>query len=104
MHSINNDKTVNLHTRNAKYGRLEPGVLVEVDHKLVCRQKHHMIQLGVLSLIISNNGKIWISNVRRNDSLEAFALRKTQEEYTVEQIRGTSLVHNILKYLDWQKL
>ncbi len=28
VHSVNNDKTYNLHTRNPKYGRLEAGVLV----------------------------------------------------------------------------
>ena len=28
VHSVNNDKTYNLHTRNPKYGRLEPGSLV----------------------------------------------------------------------------
>lgn len=28
VHSVNNDKTYNLHTRNPKYGRLEPGMLV----------------------------------------------------------------------------
>ena len=28
VHSVNNDKSYNLHTRNPKYGKLEPGVLV----------------------------------------------------------------------------
>jgi len=28
VHSLNADKTFNLHTRNPKYGRLEPGALV----------------------------------------------------------------------------
>lgn len=43
VQSSNNDKTVNLHTRNPKYGKLESGVFIEVPHKLVKKQKHHMI-------------------------------------------------------------
>lgn len=104
VHSLNNDRTVNLHTRNAKYGRLEPGVLVEVDHKLVKRQKHHMVQLGDLALILSNNGVLWISNLRRNESLEAFNANRAQEDFTVEQMRAASLLHNLLKVLALQKL
>jgi exosome complex component RRP4 len=104
VHSLNNDRTVNLHTRNSKYGRLEPGVLIEVDHKSVKRQKHHMVQLGPVSLILSNNGFLWLSNIKRNESLEVFNERKVQEDYTVEQIAAISMLHNILKVLDWQGL
>lgn len=28
IHSINNDRSINLHTRNVKYGKLQNGVLV----------------------------------------------------------------------------
>lgn len=105
MHSLNNDKTVNLHTRNAKYGRLEAGVLVQVDHKLIRRQKHHMLQLGAVSLVLGNNGWLWLSNLRRNESLEIFNQKKSEQEpYTSEQIKATSLLHNILKVLDREGL
>lgn len=37
VHSINNDKSVNLHTRNVKYGKLENGLFVKVNHYLIIR-------------------------------------------------------------------
>jgi len=33
--AINKDKTVNLHTRSLKYGKLTNGLLVEVFNKLI---------------------------------------------------------------------
>ena len=65
VQSSNNDKTVNLHTRNPKYGKLEPGVLLEVPHKLVKKQKHHMICINGVGIVMGNNGSIWISGLNR---------------------------------------
>lgn len=105
VHSLNNDRTVNLHTRNAKYGRLEPGVLIKVDHKLIRRQKHHMLQLGNISVVLGNNGWLWLSNLRRNESLEVFNEKKTGfEKYTPEQLQAISVLHNIIKVLDREGL
>jgi exosome complex component RRP4 len=105
VHSLNNDRTVNLHTRNAKYGRLEPGVLVQVDHKLIRRQKHHMLQLGAVSVVLGNNGWLWLSNLRRNESLDTFNEKKVGAElYTPEQLQAVSMLHNILKVLDQEGL
>jgi exosome complex component RRP4 len=66
VHSINNDKTFNLHTRNPKYGRLEPGLLIEVSHRQIKRQKHHMITIKGTGVILGNNGNIYLSNFKRN--------------------------------------
>jgi exosome complex component RRP4 len=65
VQSLNNDRTVNLHTRNPKYGKLEPGTLVCLSHKLVKKQKHHMIQLNDVGMILGNNGNIWLSAYNR---------------------------------------
>ena len=46
VHSTNPDHSCNLHTRNPKYGRLEPGLLIEVSHRQIRRQKHHMVAMG----------------------------------------------------------
>ncbi len=70
VHSINADKSCNLHTRNPKYGRLEPGVIVKVQHKQIKRQKYHMISIGSIGLILGNNGWVWLSTYRRNDSTQ----------------------------------
>lgn len=66
VHSVNNDKTYNLHTRNPKYGRLEPGKLVEASHRQIKRQKHHLLSIGKVGLIFGNNGNMYLSNFRRN--------------------------------------
>ena len=66
VHSINNDKSVNLHTRSLKYGRLENGILINVHNKLIKRQKHHFVKLRCgVSIIFSHNGVLWLSNVER---------------------------------------
>lgn len=67
VHSVNNDKTFNLHTRNPKYGRLEPGVLVELSPRQIKRQKHHIISIGKIGVILGNNGNVFLSNFKRNE-------------------------------------
>lgn len=69
----NADKTYNLHTRNPKYGKLEPGVLLQVPHKLIKKQKHHFITFSAPStpeatvgIVLGNNGNIWLSGLNRN--------------------------------------
>lgn len=69
IQSINMDKTFNLHTRNPKYGKLEPGVLLQVPHKLVKKQKHHILAIAhkeaTVGVILGNNGNIWLSGMNR---------------------------------------
>jgi exosome complex component RRP4 len=83
VHSLNNDKTYNLHTRNPKYGKLEPGLLVEVSHRQVKRQKHHMITLSKVGIILGNNGNIYLSNFKRNEVTnlkDKISMQKYNEE------------------------
>lgn len=35
--AINNDKSVNLHTRGLKYGKIEDGLLIKVNHYLIVK-------------------------------------------------------------------
>jgi exosome complex component RRP4 len=79
VHSVNNDKTYNLHTRNPKYGRLEPGVLVELSPRQIKRQKHHIISIGKIGVILGNNGNVYLSNFKRNEHVnpkDAIVLEK----------------------------
>jgi exosome complex component RRP4 len=73
VQTANADKTYNLHTRNPKYGKLEPGILIEVSHKLIKKQKHHFITFSapwspesVVGIVLGNNGNIWLSGLNRN--------------------------------------
>ena len=66
VHSLNQDKTFNLHTRNPRYGRLEPGLLLEAAPHQIKRQKHHLLAIGNTGLILSNNGNLFLSNFPRN--------------------------------------
>lgn len=63
-----------------------------------------MVQLNEVSVIMSNNGQIWLSNLRRNESLEAFGVRVRREEYTLEEVRAVSLLSNVIRVLDWNKM
>jgi exosome complex component RRP4 len=98
VHSVNADKSYNLHTRNPKYGRLEPGVLVEVGHRQVKRQKHHMIALGRVGLILGNNGNLYLSNFKRNEvsNLKDIA---SPPNYLPADYQAIAVVANILRVL-----
>lgn len=56
------DGTLSLHTRSLKYGKLGQGVLVKVFPSLVKRRKthFHILPCGA-SIILGNNGYIWIA-------------------------------------------
>ena len=99
VHSINNDRTVNLHTPNVKYGVLEPGLLVEVDHKLVRRQKHHMFKLAGVHVVLGTNGQIFLSNKPREDLSVVKPGQHSQGE-----VKTISLLNSILKVLDFEGL
>ncbi|KAJ7307989.1 hypothetical protein JRQ81_008488 [Phrynocephalus forsythii] len=61
VQAVFSDGAVSLHTRSLKYGKLGQGVLVQVSPSLVKRQKTHFHDLPCgASLILGNNGFIWI--------------------------------------------
>lgn len=56
------DGSLSLHTRSMKYGKLSQGVLVKVFPSLIKRRKTHFHNLTCgASIILGNNGFIWIS-------------------------------------------
>lgn len=56
------DGSLSLHTRSLKYGKLSQGVLVSVAPSLIKRRKTHFHNLPYgVSVIIGNNGYIWVS-------------------------------------------
>lgn len=103
VHSVNNDKTYNLHTRNPKYGRLEPGALVELAPRQVKRQKHHMISLFKLGLILGNNGNLYLSNFRRNE-LASPKDEPQLDPYNPETYSSLSVLANLLRLVGFEGL
>ena len=83
---VNSDGSLSLHTRSQKYGKLTEGTLVVVPPSLIKRCKNHFHQLCGVSLILGNNGFVWIcptiEDVQKQDQLR----------YQVPSAPGTSSV------------
>jgi exosome complex RNA-binding protein Rrp4 len=106
-----------LHTRNPKYGKLEPGVLIDVPHKLIKKQKHHFITISApwspqaaVGIVLGNNGNIWLSGLSRSakESEKSEAERssnlKPPESISSETMKTISVLYNLLKILSWEGL
>lgn len=64
VQNVYQDGSLSLHTRSLKYGKLSQGVLVSVAPALIKRRKNHFHNLPCgVSVIIGNNGYIWISPI-----------------------------------------
>ncbi|KAJ1520909.1 hypothetical protein ONE63_003989 [Megalurothrips usitatus] len=61
VQSVFSDGSLSLHTRSLKYGKLSQGLLVKVSPSLILRRKNHFHNLLCgASIILGNNGLIWI--------------------------------------------
>jgi exosome complex component RRP4 len=57
------DGSLSLHTRSLKYGKLSQGIVLKVFPSLIKRRKTHFHNLPCgASIILGNNGFIWISS------------------------------------------
>ncbi|XP_077986678.1 exosome complex component RRP4-like [Glandiceps talaboti] len=71
VQSVFSDGALSLHTRSLKYGKLGQGVLVKVSPSLVKRRKTHFHNLTCgASVILGNNGYVWISPTVEGDDTE----------------------------------
>lgn len=62
VQNIYDDGSCSLYTRSLKYGKLSQGILVKVFPSLIKRRKTHFHNLPCgASIILGNNGFIWIS-------------------------------------------
>ncbi|CAL1545414.1 unnamed protein product, partial [Lymnaea stagnalis] len=62
VQNVMSDGCLSLHTRSLKYGKLGQGTLVKVSPSLILRRKTHFHNLPVgASIILGNNGYIWIA-------------------------------------------
>eukprot|EP00921_Rhytidocystis_pertsovi_P024122 GHVQ01038732.1.p1 GENE.GHVQ01038732.1~~GHVQ01038732.1.p1 ORF type:complete len:305 (-),score=26.09 GHVQ01038732.1:368-1282(-) len=98
--SIGKDGGVMLHTRSARYGRVENGCLVRVASPLVGRQAQHMVVLKCrVQVILGNNGFIWVgaplvSNSK--DSLNFVASGVEYQKVEMEVRKNISRVRNCI--------
>ncbi|CAI8022788.1 Exosome complex component RRP4 [Geodia barretti] len=64
VQQVFSDGSLSLHTRSLKYGKLKKGCLITVPPSLVKRCKNHFHNmLCGASVIIGNNGYVWISSM-----------------------------------------
>ncbi|CAH0699207.1 unnamed protein product [Spodoptera exigua] len=71
VQSVFSDGSLSLHTRSLKYGKLSQGILMKVFPSLIKRRKNHFHNLPCgISVIIGNNGFIWISPPEQNNLVE----------------------------------
>lgn len=72
VQNLFNDGAVALHTRSLKYGKLSQGTLVTVSPSLIKRRKTHFHKLPCgASVILGNNGNVWIMPTSQDDNDEA---------------------------------
>ena len=88
------DGTLLLHTRSARYGKLEYGTTVVVPPALIPRRKNHYVTdyLGQLDVVWGTNGIVWIQ--RKMSSLPSAQQSQSQQssgdvrdEHRHEQLR-----------------
>jgi len=71
VQNLYSDGAVALHTRSLKYGKLSQGTLVTVSPSLIKRRKTHFHQLPCgASVILGNNGYVWIYPTTGSDESE----------------------------------
>lgn len=74
VQNIYHDGSLSLHTRSLKYGKLGQGCLLKVSPSLIKRRKTHFHQLPCgASIILGNNGFIWIYPTRGEDEGGGFS-------------------------------
>ncbi|XP_019849816.1 PREDICTED: exosome complex component RRP4-like [Amphimedon queenslandica] len=90
VQQVNSDGSLSLHTRSLKYGKLTEGTLVTVSPSLVKRCKNHFHNLLCgASLILGNNGYIWISPIILDDH------QQEQMRFQLPSTPGSSSVKTV---------
>ncbi|XP_047028262.1 exosome complex component RRP4 [Helicoverpa zea] len=86
VQSVFSDGSLSLHTRSLKYGKLGQGMLMKVFPSYIKRRKNHFHHLPCgISVIIGNNGYIWISPPERHSMVEGERDEVVNVEQTVSR-------------------
>lgn len=115
VQSLNShNKSIELQTRNPKYGKLNNGFYLKVNHNLIKRMKSHDLSVSVdkISVILGNNGYLWIyydpaTAEEKKEREDAFKLGETHAlnlqkavEIPKEGKIGLARVRNCIVVLD----
>ncbi|XP_055597971.1 exosome complex component RRP4 [Uranotaenia lowii] len=81
VQNVHSDGVLSLHTRSLKYGKLGQGILVTVFPSLIKRRKTHFHNLACgASVILGNNGFIWIAPIVNTEGEEGGGFTQNLEE------------------------
>ncbi|XP_019865187.1 exosome complex component RRP4 [Aethina tumida] len=90
VQSVFTDGSLSLHTRSLKYGKLGQGTMVKVYPSLIKRSKTHFHNLPIgASVILGNNGFIWICPSINNSEDSVGGFIQNLEEVIPRQERET---------------
>ncbi|KAL4149170.1 hypothetical protein QTP88_003170 [Uroleucon formosanum] len=104
VHSIFADGSLSLHMRSLKYGKLGQGVLVKVQSNLIKRSKNHFHNLSAgVSVILGNNGYIWIEPTNDNKDPVGFEV-DLQQVVDIGDRQTISRVRNVVLALSYYKM
>ncbi|EDS25966.1 exosome complex exonuclease RRP4 [Culex quinquefasciatus] len=88
VQNVHSDGVLSLHTRSLKYGKLGQGILVKVFPSLIKRRKTHFHNLPCgASIILGNNGFIWISPVVNTEGEDGGGFTQNLDEAVSKQDR-----------------
>nr|XP_033816379.1 exosome complex component RRP4 [Geotrypetes seraphini] len=105
VQAVFSDGALSLHTRSLKYGKLGQGVLVQVSPSLVKRRKTHFHNLPCgASIILGNNGFIWIFPTPEQREEEAGGFIMNLEPVTLPDREVISRLRNCLLALSTHKM
>ncbi len=81
VQAVHHDGSVSLHTRSTKYGKLVSGQLLCVPQALIKRCKQHFLDLQAdVSIILGNNGYIWLSRTLTAEEAKEKDVRDKEED------------------------
>ncbi|KAE9523662.1 hypothetical protein AGLY_016214 [Aphis glycines] len=104
VHSVFADGSLSLHMRSLKYGKLGQGVLVKVQSNLIKRSKNHFHNLSAgVSVILGNNGYIWIEPTNDNKDPVGFEV-DLQQVVEIGDRQTISRVRNVVLALSYYKM
>lgn len=106
VQTVHSDGALSLHTRSFRYGKLSQGVLVKVFPSLIKRSKTHFHNLPVgVSIILGNNGSIWICPIINTSEDSAASFVQNLEEIIPRQERESiSRIRNCILALAFCKM
>ncbi|XP_035041082.1 exosome complex component RRP4 [Hippoglossus stenolepis] len=105
VQSVFADGALSLHTRSLKYGKLGQGVVVQLSPSLIKRQKSHFHNLPCgASVILGNNGYVWLYPTPENQEEEAGGFYTSLEPVSLSDREVISRLRNCLLALAAHKV